>query len=276
MGTLQGKVAFITGAARGQGRSHALRLSAEGAKIIATDVCAPVGTVSYNTGTLDELEETKRLVEAAGGEIAIGAADVRDRDGLTRILDEGLTRFGHVDIVCANAGIAEVVPSSSMTDERWNEMIDINLSGAWRTVNVALPHMVKQATGGSVIFTGSVQSVRGMPGLSHYVASKHGIAGLTKSLGNELAEYNIRVNAVLPGNTRTPMMENETMMRVFVPGSDSPSKEEYGAASRSMMALPMDWIEPEDISNAVAFLASDQSRCITSSLLSVDAGMSQK
>jgi (+)-trans-carveol dehydrogenase len=274
-GRVQGKVAFITGAARGQGRSHAIRLAQEGADVIAVDVCADVDTVPYHGATQEDLAETVKAVEALDRRIVASKADVRDYASLKRALDDGVAQLGRLDIVSANAGIFSTAPTAELTEEEWGQMIDINLSGVWRTCKAAIPHLIAN-NGGSIIITSSGAGLKGFPNFAHYVSAKHGVVGLMRTLALELAPNNIRVNSIHPTNVNTDMIQNEAMYKLFVPGSENPTKEEFAAVSQSMQALPIPWVEPVDISNALLFLASDEGRYITGVTFPVDAGITQK
>jgi (+)-trans-carveol dehydrogenase len=272
-GRVAGKVAFITGAARGQGRSHAIRLAEEGADIIAVDVCEEVPTVPYPGATPADLAETARQVEALDRRIIARQADVRDYAGLKAALDDGVAELGRLDIVCANAGIFSHAPTVELTEEQWGTMIDINLSGVWRTCKAAAPHLIEGGNGGSVIITSSVAGLKGQPQFGHYVAAKHGLVGLMRTLALELAPHSIRVNTVHPGNVNTPMVQNEDLYRLFLPDSPNPTREQFEqrlSGARTM--LPAPYAEAADISNAVVFLASDEGRYITGVALPIDLG----
>jgi (+)-trans-carveol dehydrogenase len=275
-GRVEGKVAFITGAARGQGRSHAIRLAQEGADIIAIDVCEDVDTVPYSGATEADLSETVKQVEALDRRIVASMADVRDYVGLKEALDEGVAELGRLDIVSANAGIFSTAPTAELTEEQWGQMIDINLSGVWRTCKAAIPHLIEGGRGGSIIITSSGAGLKGFPGFAHYVSAKHGVVGLMRTLALELAPHSIRVNSIHPTNVNTDMIQNEAMYRLFVPGSENPTPEEFAEVSQSMQALPIPWVESIDISNALLFLASDEGRYITGITFPVDAGITQK
>ena len=274
-GRVAGKVAFITGAARGQGRSHAIRLAQEGADIIAVDVCEDVDTVPYHGATQEDLAETVKAVEALDRRIVASKADVRDYASLKSALDDGVAQLGRLDIVSANAGIFSTAPTAELTEEEWGQMIDINLSGVWRTCKAAIPHLIAN-NGGSIIITSSGAGLKGFPNFAHYVSAKHGVVGLMRTLALELAPHSIRVNSLHPTNVNTDMIQNEAMYKLFVPGSENPTKEEFAAVSQSMQALPIPWVEPVDISNALLFLASDEGRYITGVTFPVDAGITQK
>ncbi|ANZ25688.1 MULTISPECIES: mycofactocin-coupled SDR family oxidoreductase [Rhodococcus] len=274
MGQLEGKVAFITGAARGQGRSHAVRLAQEGADIIAVDLCAQVDTVGYPLATADDLAETVRQVEALDRRIIAGQADVRDSAALKSAVDEGVAQLGRLDIVLANAGIASFAPVEDLTDEMWDDMIDINLTGVFKTVRAAVPHLKANDDGGAIVLTSSTAGIKGLANLAHYVAAKHGVVGLTKTLANELAPHMIRVNSVHPTAVNTDMIHNEQTYSVFLPDK-KPSeitREEAAESFKAMNALPIEWVEPVDISNAILFLVSDAGRYVTGVQLPIDAG----
>ncbi|GAA0257829.1 mycofactocin-coupled SDR family oxidoreductase [Cryptosporangium japonicum] len=269
---LAGKVAFITGAARGQGRSHAVTLAAEGADIIAVDLCAPLDTVGYPLATPEDLAETVRQVEALDRRIVARVADVRDTASLRAAVDEGVAELGRLDIVSANAGILSSGSTQELTEAAWREMIDINLSGVWRTCKVAIPHVIAGGRGGSLILTSSVAGLKSYPNVGHYVAAKHGVVGLARTLATELGPYGIRVNTVNPTQVDTDMIQNDVMYRLFVPDSLHPTREQFAAASRATGLLPVDWISSRDVSEVVLFLASDAARYVTGISLPVDAG----
>ncbi|MYR06748.1 mycofactocin-coupled SDR family oxidoreductase [Gordonia sp. SID5947] len=273
-GRLEGKVAFISGAARGQGRSHAVRLAAEGADIIAVDVCGPVTADSaIAAATSADLAETVELVKGQNRRIVASEVDVRDFDSLQAAVDNGVEQLGHLDVVVANAGIGnggETLDKTSESD--WQDMIDVNLAGVWKTVKSAVPHLLASGNGGSVVLTSSVGGAKAYPNTGHYIAAKHGVIGLMKAFAVELGAESIRVNSVLPTNVNTPMFMNEGTMKLFRPDLENPGPEDLKVVAQMMHVLPIGWVEPEDISNAVLFLASDESRFITGVALPVDGG----
>jgi len=275
MGRLDGKVAFITGAARGQGRSHAVRLAQEGADIIAADICSSVDTVPYPTASSEDLAETVRLVEAEDRRIFSGQADVRNFEALKGVLDAGVAEFGRLDIVLANAGILSFAPAHEMPEEMWAAMIDINLTGVWHTTKAATPHLLERG-GGSIIITSSGAGLRGAAYLPHYCAAKHGVVGLMRSLAIELAPQMIRVNTVHPTNVDTDMIMNEAVFTAFRPDLENPGREDFVEPMTAMNAMPLPWVEPIDISNAIVFLASDEARYVSGITFPVDLGMSAK
>lgn len=274
MGRVEGKVAFITGAARGQGRSHAVRLAQEGADIIAVDLLGTVGTVGYPLATQEDMGETVRQVEALDRRIIASKADVRDSAALKAAVDDGVAQLGRLDIVLANAGIASFAPVDEMTDEMWDDMIDINLTGVFKTVRAALPHLKAGGNGGAIVLTSSTAGIKGLANLAHYVAAKHGVVGLVKTLANELAPHMIRVNSVHPTSVDTTMIHNQQTYALFRP--DKPpsdvTRDDVGEAFQIMNALPIQWVEPVDISNAILWLVSDEARYVTGVQLPVDAG----
>jgi SDR family mycofactocin-dependent oxidoreductase len=266
MGTLEGRVAFITGAARGQGRAEAIRLAQDGADIVAVDICRQMESVVYPMSTPDDLAETASLVKGVGRRIVTHEADVRDVDALQQAFDSGAEQLGPVTIVVANAGIGPGGMASA--DVQWTEVIDVNLKGVWNTGRVAIPSMVEHGQGGAIILTSSTGGMFGspsdVPGMLGYTAAKHGVIGLMRSWANFLAKHSIRVNSVAPTTVRTPMANNGdvSMILEHVP-------ELAGSLTN---ALPVEAVEPEDIANAVAWLASDEARYITGTVLPVDAG----
>jgi len=271
-GRAQGKVAFITGAARGQGRSHAVRLAEEGADIIAVDLAGPVPSVSaYPPATADDLAETVKQVEALDRRIVAHQADVRDSGALRKALDDGVAQLGRLDIVVANAGIYQPAPALELDDEAWQETIGINLTGVWNTVKAALPHLISGG-GGSVILTSSVLGLRASANSIHYNTAKHGVVGIMRSVANEFAQHRIRVNSVHPTLVNTLMIQNEQVWGLFEPDNPHPTRESAAPIFETINALPVPWVEPVDVSNAVLFLASDEARYITGVTLPVDAG----
>jgi SDR family mycofactocin-dependent oxidoreductase len=291
---LAGRVAVVTGAARGQGRSHAVRLAADGADVIALDLCAEVATTDYDGATADDLAATTSMVEALGGRCASASVDVRDLPALSGALEQGLaaltaaadgpaTRF--VDVVVANAGIAGGAPIEFMPAEAWQEMIDVNLTGVWNTVKAVVPSMLANprilANGGTgtasvVLISSANAGLKAPPNLAHYAAAKHGVVGIMRSLANELGPRGIRVNTVHPTAVDTPMIHNDFTYRLFRPDLEAPGRDDVVDLFRSYHSLPVPWIDPSDVSEAVAFLASDASRMVTGVMLPVDAGLSSR
>lgn len=277
MDRFAGKVAFITGGARGQGRNHAVRLAEQGADIIVIDICEHISTVPATMGTEADLDETVRLVEATGRGIVARKADVRDFAGMKAVLDEGVERFGRLDIVSANAGIgSEYVHADQLTEESWRNTVDVNLNGVWNTYRAALPHIRTGARGGSIVITSSGAAVRNQQNLAPYVATRVGVLGLMRTLALEVAPEMIRVNAILPTTVNTAMVNDENMFRLFRPDLDNPTMEDVVEPYKSLNALPVPWVEPDDITNALMFLSSNEARYITGVSLPVDAGCTIK
>lgn len=276
MGRVEGKVAFITGLARGQGRSHAVRLAQEGADIIGIDVCADIETVPYQGATADDLAETVRQVEALGRRICVAHADVRDFDSVKTALDHGVEKLGRLDIVVANAGIVSSGMADALSEHQWTEMIDVDLSGVWRTCKAAIPHLLAGDRGGSIVITSSGAGLKAYPNSAHYVSAKHGLVGLMRTLALELAPKFIRVNTIHPTNVNTDMIQNDASYRLFCPDLKDPTREDFLKRAVNMNALPIPWIESVDVSNALLFLVSDDARYITGAALPVDAGVSIK
>lgn len=273
MGRVEGKVAFITGAARGQGRSHAIRLAQEGADIIGIDLMEEIPGAPYAAATEEELAETVRQVEALDRRMVASKADVRDFDSLKKAVDDGVAQLGRLDIVSANAGISTAMAhSEELSEEIWKDMIDTNLSGVWRTAKAAIPHIKAGGRGGSIVLTSSAAGLMAYPNVSHYVSAKHGVVGLMRTLALELAPDSIRVNSIHPTQVDTDMIMNEATFRLFIPDAEHPTREDFAPASQAMNALPIPWVESVDISNALLFLASDEARYITGVALPVDAG----
>lgn len=273
-GRVDGKVAFITGAARGQGRSHAVRLAEEDADIIAVDVCGPISShTDIPPATPDDLAQTADLVKGLNRRIVTAEVDVRDFDALDAVVRSGVEQLGRLDIVVANAGIGNGGQTLDKTSEDdWRDMIDVNLSGVWKTVKAAVPHLLSGGRGGSIILTSSVGGLKAYPHTGHYIAAKHGVIGLMRTFAVELGQHSIRVNAVCPTNVNTPLFMNEGTKKLFRPDLENPGVDDLAVAAQFMHVLPVGWVEPIDISNAVLFLASDESRYVTGLPVTVDAG----
>jgi SDR family mycofactocin-dependent oxidoreductase len=278
-GRVAGKVALITGAARGQGRSHAIRLAQEGADIIALDIAEPIPSVNrfYPGATSEDLAQTVKEVEALDRRIVARKVDVRDFDALKKATDEGIAELGRLDIVSANAGIFIFGDTTDQVSESdWDDVLDINLKGVWHTTKAVIPHLIEQGTGGSIIITSSTAGLKGTPNVAPYTASKHAVLGLARTLSNELAPYSIRVNTIHPTSVATDMVLNEATYKLFLPGVEHPTKEQAEPVFTSINSLPVPWVEPVDISNALLFLASDEARYVTGTELKVDAGYTTK
>jgi SDR family mycofactocin-dependent oxidoreductase len=271
---VKGKVAFITGAARGQGRAHAVRLAEEGADIIAVDVCAPIATVPYGMPTLDDLAETASLVRSTGQRVVTAEADVRDLATLSQAVAAGVQELGRLDIVVANAGISTTAPTLDMTEEMWTTMLDINLTGVWKTLKAAVPYVVRGGRGGSVVITSSIATEIAHENTAHYTASKHGLVGLMRVMAKELAPQNIRVNSLHPTTVGTGMVLNDTIYRLFRPDLEHPTRDDFLQAAQTINALPVPMLEPIDVAHAVVYLVSDAGRYITGTAQVLDAGAS--
>jgi SDR family mycofactocin-dependent oxidoreductase len=263
-GRVAGKVAFVTGAGRGQGRSHAIRLAEEGADIIAVDICQDYETVGYGMSTAADLADTVKAVEALDRRIVARKADVRDAGALKAAVDDGVAELGRLDIVCANAGICTVQSWDEVTAAVWQDTLDTNLTGVWNTMVACAPHLIA-AGGGSIICTSSTAGIKGLPFLAPYVAAKHGVVGIAKTMANELAAHSIRVNTVHPTGVQTPMVEG-------LGGLNPLLERDQNLGPIFMNTLPVESVEARDISNAVLFLASDEARYITGLEFTVDAG----
>jgi SDR family mycofactocin-dependent oxidoreductase len=272
MARLTGKVALITGAARGQGRSHAIRLAEEGADVIALDICKQMDSVAYPMSTPADLDETVKHVEAEGGRILARQADVRDRDAIRGVIEEGVAQFGDLDIVLANAGIMPLVGDQAYEMSAWTESIDVMLTGVFNTIDLSLPSLRKRGVGGSIVITSSVAGLKGAikswdgmsAGYAGYHAAKHGVVGLMRLYANALAGESIRVNTVHPTGVNTPMVANQEFAD-FV--------EKFPTVAQSMEnGLPIPMVEPVDISNAIVWLCSEEARYVTGVTLPVDAG----
>ncbi|BDI22523.1 mycofactocin-coupled SDR family oxidoreductase [Herbiconiux sp. L3-i23] len=272
MGKLDGKVAFITGAARGQGRSHAVRLAQEGADIIAIDIAGPVETVPYPGATPDDLAETVRQVEALDRRIVATKADVRDAAALKAAVDDGVAQLGRLDIVLANAGISTPASTLEMDEEVWQTMIDVNLTGVWKTLKASVPHIIAGGRGGAVVITSSLAAIYANPNTAHYSAAKAGLVMLSKVLAKELGPQSIRVNTVHPTTVATDMILNDATYRLFRPDLEQPTRADFEQAALTLNKLPIPAIESEDISNAILYLVSDDGRYVTGTTHIVDAG----
>jgi SDR family mycofactocin-dependent oxidoreductase len=267
MGLLENKVAFVTGAARGMGRNHAVRLAREGASIIGIDIAADVSPYCGCPGASEaELKETVRLVEAEGRPCLMEIADVRDSGAMDAVLADGVERFGgRLDVVVANAGISDWGRFWEMPDDQWQTMIDVNLTGVWRTMKAAVPHMLSAGNGGSIVNISSVAGLKALPGQSHYSAAKHGVVGLTKSAAIELGEYNIRVNSIHPWGVATVLSEDPKVAELLSAHTN------YLMSFGCVLSTPFP-AAVDDISDAVIYLASDLSRAVTATQLTVDLG----
>lgn len=271
-GRLEGKVAFITGAARGQGRSHAVKLAEEGADIIAIDVTEQVETVPYPTATAEDMQETVRLVESLDRRIIAADLDVRDLAGMQKFVADAVADLGRLDIVLANAGISTPAPSLDMDEEIWNTMIDINLTGVWKTLKASVPHIIEGGRGGSIAITSSLAAIYANEGTAHYSAAKAGLVMFAKVLAKELAPQSIRVNTIHPTTVATDMILNDSTFKLFRPDLENPTRADFEEAARTLNRLPIAAMEAVDISNAILYLVSDEGRYVTGTTHVVDAG----
>jgi SDR family mycofactocin-dependent oxidoreductase len=277
MNRLEGKVALITGVARGQGRAAALRLAREGADVVGLDISRNDDGVKYALGTAGDLAATREAIEKTGRKALVFQADVRDRARLDDVVAQALSDFGGIDIVLANAGVSSVgEPAWEIGREDWDRVIDINLTGVWQTVASVIPSMIARGTGGSIICTSSTAGHRGYGHMASYVSSKHGVEGLVKTLANELGPHAIRVNALAPGLVNTPLFANDSMYRTVRPDAEHPTASDVAEVTQHMQLLPIPHIEADDIAAAVAWLASDDARCVTGSTIVLDGGQLAK
>jgi len=265
-----GRVALISGVARGQGRSHAVRLAREGATVVGIDSLMQLGSLPLPAADEDDLATTRRLIEGVGGTFRAHVADVRRGAQLQDVVDQTLAEFGQVDVIVANAGVGgELGPSWQATEQDFRDVLDINLVGSWNLARLAVPSMIERGQG-SIVFISSGAAVKGLAGLSTYVASKHGFVGLMKTMAKELAVHGIRVNMVQPGNVNTPLLVNDTMLRAL--SADEPSVDAFAKRAADTSPLGIPWVEPEDVTEAVVWLASDAARYVTGATIAVDGG----
>lgn len=272
MGQLDGQVAFISGLARGQGRSHALTLAREGADIIGFDLCGDIASTTYPGTTPADLDETERLIKETGRRVVVSQADVRDYAQVEAAFQRGLEQLGRVDIIIPNAGICAGGKTWEITTDAWRETLDINLTGAWHVVKAAVPTLISQNQGGSVVFIGSTEALKGAENMSSYAASKHGITGLMTCLARELGQYNIRVNSVNPTCVDTNMIQNPYVWGLFAPEMDNPTRDDVEDRFAGTHILPVPWMEPIDVSRSILYLVGESGRYITASTLTIDAG----
>jgi SDR family mycofactocin-dependent oxidoreductase len=276
MGRFDGRVALITGGARGQGRSHALALAREGADIATCDIAAQITTVEYPLATPEDLEETRRLVEKEGRRCLTAELDTRDFEALQRFVDDTVGDLGRIDIAVANAGISSAgVGIDVMTTDQWNDMIGTDLTGVFHTIRTVSPHMKRRGYG-RIVATSSMLGRQGCGYMAHYCAAKWGVIGLVKSAAMELAPFGITVNAVAPGNIRTPMVVNDAMVRTLSGGNPDATFDDVLPILGALHVLPVPLLEPEDVTNAVVFLLSDEAKAMTGAVMDVSAGNSSR
>jgi SDR family mycofactocin-dependent oxidoreductase len=269
---LDGRVALVTGAARGQGRSHALRLAELGADLVLVDVCADLPRIPYGQPGRDQLDDTARAAREAGAEVRTVVADVRDGAAMQDAVLVAVTELGGIDIVVANAGVIQLKPATEIGPEDWSDIIGINLTGTWNTIAPAIAPMIDQGRGGVIVITSSAAGLKGPPNMAHYAASKSGVIGLMRSLSAELGPHSIRVNCLAPTTVDTEMVHWPEAYAVFRPDLDSPGRDDVVDIFQSLNVLPVPWIEPADVTDALAFLVSDRARYITGTVVPVDAG----
>lgn len=269
IGRVEGKVALITGAARGLGRAFALRLAEEGADVIAIDLCADVDSAQYGMSTSADLEQTAADVRALGRRIVTARADVRDIDALTEGIRRGVDELGGLDLVCANAGLVSYGGVLDLTPEQWGDVMDVHVTGSWNTVRAAAPFLTR-SDAGSIVLTSSTAGLRAEAYIAHYVTAKHGQVGLMKSLAIELAPFGVRCNSVHPTSANTHMITNDVTQRLMSDSAGGDDKLDEAARAKNLLGIP--WIEAIDVANAVLFLHSDEARYITGVGLTVDAG----
>ncbi|HEV7752709.1 MAG TPA: mycofactocin-coupled SDR family oxidoreductase [Baekduia sp.] len=273
-GRFAGRTVLVSGAGRGQGRAHAIGFAREGADIVGFDRCADIPTAHQPLATGEDLAETVHLVEALDRRMVGVTADVRDPAAVRGVVERAVDEFGRLDVVVANAAIMQgaLGPFWEIPDDGWRDVLDVNVTGVWHTAKAAVPAMIEAGNGGAIVVTGSVLGVKGARNLADYVTAKHGLVGLLRVMALELAEHGIRANMVAPTNVRTRMFMNDMVRHLFVPGEDDPSDASFAAAATDMNLLPVPWVEPEDVSAAVRWLASDEARYVTGHILPVDAG----
>ncbi|WP_411084773.1 mycofactocin-coupled SDR family oxidoreductase [Streptomyces sp. cmx-18-6] len=271
MGKFDGKVVLVTGAARGQGRSHALKFAREGADVAVLDVAAQVGSVPYSMPGADDLEETVKLVENTGRRCVSGRVDVRDAKSLAAFVERVGTELGSVDFLLANAGVFSFSTIAEMSDRTWQDMVDVNLTGAFNSIRAVLPGMIERGRG-RIVATSSMAGRMGMANVGHYAATKWGLIGLVKSVATEVGRHGITANVVCTGAVDTPMINNPAAYKLFLPHLDDPSREEVVRAFQEFNIIPEAWAECEDISNTMAFLCSEEARFITGETIAVALG----
>jgi SDR family mycofactocin-dependent oxidoreductase len=272
---LAGRVAVITGGARGQGRSHALALARLGADVAVCDACEDVATIGYPMATREDLEETDRLVEAASRRCVSSVVDVRDLDAVIAFVDGARSFLGSVDIMVANAGVSGMGSVCDLSAAQWADVLDVNLTGVFNSIRAAAPHMRRQGWG-RIVGVSSMLGRTSQPFVPAYTASKWGVIGLCKSAAQELAGNGVTVNVVAPGNVATPMIHNDTMYRLMRPDLEHPTRDDVAATMAGLHVQPVPWLEPEEVTAAVVFLVSEDARHITGSVIDVDAGASAR
>jgi SDR family mycofactocin-dependent oxidoreductase len=277
MGSFDGRVAFITGAARGQGRTHAVALAREGADIVVSDFFGELDGIAYPMPGKSDLEQTVKLVEAEGRRCLAAEADVRDLDALQELVARATDEFGRIDIACANAGIATTsgLPVYETSLETWRQVIDVDLTGVFNTIRAVGPGMVERHYG-RIIATASMMGRTGGPHVAGYASAKWGVIGLVKCAAHDFARHGVTVNAIAPGNVDTPMIQNEPIRKLMRPDLENPTREDAAAGFQRLHVLPIPWVQPEEISRAVLFLAAEEAGGISGTVMSIDAGASAR
>jgi (+)-trans-carveol dehydrogenase len=275
MGRVSGKVAFVTGAARGLGRAFAVRLAEEGADVIVLDIPGEIKGVRYGLSSKDDLEQTADLVRQAGQRAFIGRADIRERESLVAVVAAGVAELGRLDIVCANAGIFTGGALADVTEADWNTTLGVNVTGTFNTIQAAVPHLIDGGRGGSIIITSSASADRALPNVSAYAVTKAAVSGLMRDLAVELAPHSIRVNAVAPSIANTKMALSSESVGAFLPHLSDPTPEQVKAGFSQLTTRPnTPWVEPVDVANAVLFLASDEAKFVSGLQLKIDNAFS--
>lgn len=275
MGSLEGRVALITGGARGQGRTHAVALAREGVDVVLGDRCEDAACVPYALARQEDLDETARLVEAAGRTALAARCDVRDPSQVDALVSKALEQFGRIDILLANAGISPAIDVVHTTPDAWDEVLDTNLSGVFNAIRAVAPTMMAQGSG-RIVATSSMLGRSAAPSMAAYCASKWGVIGLVKSAAQDLAAHGITVNAVAPGNVSTPMVHNDALYHHLRPDLEHPTSEDVAPILQQLQVIPVPWFEPEEVTNAVLFLVGDQARYITGAVIDISAGASAR
>jgi SDR family mycofactocin-dependent oxidoreductase len=265
------KIVMVTGGARGQGRAHAVGFAREGAHVVVCDVLEDLPSVPYGLASAADLEETRRLVEAEGCECLALRCDVRSSEQIAAVVDRTLSHFGAIDVLVANAGIASIATVADMSDLTWQTMLDVNLTGVFRSIRAVIPHMTARMSG-RIVATSSIVGRQGSANISHYVAAKWGVIGLVKSAALEVARRGITVNAVAPTSVGTSMIHNPAFEQLFLPGVADPTPEQFADAYTALNPIPIPWLDPAEVTKAVLFLASPEARYITGEVIPVAAG----
>lgn len=273
MGRLEGKTALVTGAARGQGRAHAIRFAEQGANVVAVDICRDLDVLHYHLATSEDLAETASLIRAAGGRVIAQEGDVRDEAAMGSVVTNAIDEFGRIDIVCSNAGIVGYSPLWELSRDEWEAVMGTNLTGHWCVLKMVAPRMIADGRGGSIVVIGSAVATKAMTDAVHYVTSKHGLVGLVKAAALELAAHGIRVNLVNPGGLATAMVDNVMTRRRFRPDLDDPTREDMAQVAATLNPMGVAFLESRDVTEAVMYFASDDSRYVTGAALAVDLGM---